>query len=643
VALCPKCKQSFPADVRRCPTDGTPLAVTLSTPKVQVNAVGQTAVAKSSPPASKTVPAKSVSASRPISNFEEEPTSLADSQPDMGAIPQAPMNIPNSGDVEMAPGTQVGEYQVTGKLGEGGMGTVFAAVHPVIGKKVAIKVLNAGLSQDESIVQRFVQEARSVNQIGHRNIVDIFAFGQLPSGRQYFVMEFLSGKSLKQWLDEGPMSYADAFSVLHEVADALSAAHAEGIVHRDLKPDNIFLAENKRGGKTVKLLDFGIAKLLRGDDGHGVHQTRTGAPMGTPLFMSPEQCLGKPVDARTDIYSLGVIMFELFTGRLPFPGPSYIETVNGHISQAPPNPTELADIPEPLAAVILHCLEKDPANRPATVDELRATLNKVATEMGTEGRKTSGQHPTLGTATPVRRTPLPRTTPPPAASPAAAKKPIALYAVGGAVVAALLGGGVVMMRRSPPPAPVAPPAAAPHVSLQVLSNPGGAAVFVDGKKQPLLTPYTYDLPYAPNLKLRVELPGYAAYEENVALAAGETAHAVVATLQPLNLPGGQLQVRSNAKKATWTLDGKPVGDGSNLLKVADLPPGHHTLRIEAKGFDPREEPIDVQSRQLASFEWNLTPASSGKKHHGSSPGGTTPGPSGGGGEDENAISGWPPH
>src|SRR5206468_3519585 len=134
---------------------------------------------------------------------------------------------------------------------------------------------------------------------------------QTHGGRQYFVMEFLPGKSLKQRLDEGPLPYGDAFGILGEVSDALVSAHAEGIVHRDLKPDNIYLAENKNGDRTVKLLDFGIAKLLHpGSDGaQPMQQTRTGVPMGTPLYMSPEQCLGRPVDSRTDVYSLGVIMF----------------------------------------------------------------------------------------------------------------------------------------------------------------------------------------------------------------------------------------------------------------------------------------------------------------------------------------------
>src|SRR5262249_20889468 len=148
-------------------------------------------------------------------------------------------------------------------LGKGGMGVVFAGVQPVIGKKVAIKVLNEELSRDSQMVHRFIQEARAVNQIGHRNIVDIFSFGQLPTGQQYFVMEHIPGETLASRIESPPMpTFEEAFAILMEVCDALVAAHGEGIVHRDLKPDNIYLATIKGGTRQVKILDFGIAKLL---------------------------------------------------------------------------------------------------------------------------------------------------------------------------------------------------------------------------------------------------------------------------------------------------------------------------------------------------------------------------------------------
>jgi serine/threonine protein kinase len=616
-----------------------------------VNAVGETVAGDSgpislkpqSPSPQQTMPAKSgaaIAAAKVQAQATPAPEAQATSQPSA-----PPDDLPT--------GMQIGEYQVTGKLGEGGMGTVFSGVHPVIGKKVAIKVLNAGLSQDQSIVQRFVQEARSVNQIGHRNIVDIFAFGQLSAehgSRQYFVMEFLPGKSLKQRLDETPLPYGDSFHILGEVTDALSAAHAEGIVHRDLKPDNIFLAENKHGAKTVKLLDFGIAKLLRSEEGAGpVHQTRTGVPMGTPLFMSPEQCLGKPVDARTDVYSLGVIMFEIFTGRLPFPGPSYIETVNGHISQPPPNPMELADIPEALAALILHCMAKDAANRPQTIDEVRTALSQIAGDLGADlNRRTSGSHASISGATPVRRTPVPRS------GEIAVKKgpsPALVYAL----VALGVGGvGTVaaVVLRPKPHAKVEAVAPVAKVKLQVVTDPTGARVTIDGEQQTLLTPYTYEVPRGSKLKVHVELKDYAPQDQDVPFTDGQNEQSIRVALQPLKLPGGQLRVRLNTKKASWTLDGKPAGNGSGLLEVADLAPGQHKVRAEAKGFDVKEDMIEIQSRQFSTTDWNLTPASSGHHHPDpkTKPATTTAAkppaaaaPSKPPADDDNATSGWPPH
>jgi serine/threonine-protein kinase len=250
------------------------------------------------------------------------------------------------GDTGLGPGTRVGEYVIEKQIGEGGMGLVFAAVHPVIGKHVAIKVLNPSLAGDATSVQRFIQEARAVNQIGHRNIVDIFGFGELPSGRHYFVMELLKGQSLKQRL-ASPLGDAEAFAVLGEICDALGAAHAAGVVHRDLKPDNIFISDESR----VKLLDFGIAKLT---ENPAVLSTQAGQPMGTPRYMSPEQRLGRPIDLRTDLYALGVMMFEIFGSRDQAIG---------------------------LGTLIHACLAEDPSARPESAAEIRARLDELAARL----------------------------------------------------------------------------------------------------------------------------------------------------------------------------------------------------------------------------------------------------------------------
>ncbi len=192
---------------------------------------------------------------------------------------------------ELPPGEMIGEYRVISKLGEGGFGTVYRAEHPVIGKSVAVKVLSEQLSSSPEMVSRFIAEARAANQIRSRHIIDIFAFGALPDGRQYFVMELLDGVTLEDHLRaKGQLDPAEAVSILRGVARALDAAHAAGIVHRDLKPENVFLVNEEDGMVIPKLLDFGIAKLM--GDTAGGHRTRTGVPMGTPYYMSPEQCQG---------------------------------------------------------------------------------------------------------------------------------------------------------------------------------------------------------------------------------------------------------------------------------------------------------------------------------------------------------------
>jgi eukaryotic-like serine/threonine-protein kinase len=217
-------------------------------------------------------------------------------------------------DKELGPGTTVGEYKIESKLGEGGFGAVYRAVHPLIGKSAAVKILSRQFSANPQMVSRFVAEARAVNQIRNRNIIDIFSFGQLPDGRQYYIMELLEGSSLDAYIAKKVrLTLSEAMPILRGVARALDAAHAKGILHRDLKPENIFLAfDDGEGGNSIqpKLLDFGLVKLLAtdasastSDSGQGSHKTKTGTPMGTPYYMSPEQCRGLEVDARTDVYS----------------------------------------------------------------------------------------------------------------------------------------------------------------------------------------------------------------------------------------------------------------------------------------------------------------------------------------------------
>jgi eukaryotic-like serine/threonine-protein kinase len=285
-------------------------------------------------------------------------------------------------DADLKEGDMVGEYKVMGLLGKGGFGTVYRGVHPLIGKKVAIKVLHRQLSSNRAMVSRFIAEARAVNQIGHKNIIDIFAFGQLPDGRQYYIMELIDGVSLDRYLrGRGRLSPQEAIPILRAVGRALDAAHAAGIAHRDLKPENIVVC-NDEGKAFPKLLDFGIAKLMGGGDGVNF-KTQTGTPMGTPSYMSPEQCLGRNVDHRTDVYAFGVMTYQLLTGNLPFTGESFVEIVVKQTSHEPLSPSQIcADIPEPLSHAILWMLKKDPNERPQTLAAAVARLEEGASEMG---------------------------------------------------------------------------------------------------------------------------------------------------------------------------------------------------------------------------------------------------------------------
>jgi serine/threonine protein kinase len=287
-------------------------------------------------------------------------------------------------------GKMVGEYEITHFLGEGGMGAVYAGVQPMIGKKVAVKVLKPALSEQQEVMDRFLAEARAVNTIGHRNIIDIFAFGEFDDGTRYYVMEYLEGQSLKDYLaTHSPVAYAPALTLISGVLDALEAAHARNIVHRDLKPDNIFMTTEKEGRFFVKLLDFGIAKFLEGGVQGG--RTRTGVPIGTPYYMSPEQASGEKVDALSDIYSMGVILYEMFTGSVPFLSESVMKIINAHMWQEPAPPHELADVDRELEKIILWCLAKEKQKRPATVDALRRALMPVLRRLVDSDRKAPTQ------------------------------------------------------------------------------------------------------------------------------------------------------------------------------------------------------------------------------------------------------------
>jgi len=277
-------------------------------------------------------------------------------------------------------GKHLNNYEVVSLLGEGGMGTVYLALHPIMGRKAAVKVLKPELARDESLVTRFFNEARAANAIRHPNIIDIIDVGMLPEDNvPYMLMEFLEGESLAARLERSrQLPVETAVEIAIQTASALAAAHSKGIVHRDLKPDNLFLVPDEMlaSGERVKVLDFGIAKLR--DDMRGSSmKTRTGAIMGTAAYMSPEQCQGliERIDHRTDIYALGVILYEMLCGAPPFVSEGFGDIIIMHVMR-PPEPPQSKNpaIPDSVAAAMLCALAKDPADRFQSMVEFQAAL-----------------------------------------------------------------------------------------------------------------------------------------------------------------------------------------------------------------------------------------------------------------------------
>jgi serine/threonine-protein kinase len=287
-------------------------------------------------------------------------------------------------------GATVGSYRILSKLGEGGMGAVYLAEHTLIGRKAAVKVLLPELSHNQEIVNRFFNEARSTAQIKHPGLIDIYDFGYHEGGSAFIVMEFLEGENLASFLRrEKRPSLAIIAALCRQIASALSAAHKKGIVHRDLKPDNVFLVQDAEVtcGIRAKVLDFGIAKLA-GEGHSGSLKTRTGAVMGTPMYMSPEQCRGAgAVDARADIYSLGCILFEMGCGRVPFIAEGLGEIIAAQIYQPPPSPRSIEpQIAPELERIIERTLKKKPEERHASMEELKSELDRLVSVAETTGR-----------------------------------------------------------------------------------------------------------------------------------------------------------------------------------------------------------------------------------------------------------------
>jgi serine/threonine protein kinase len=275
-----------------------------------------------------------------------------------------------------------GKYRLDSYLSRGGMGAVYRATHVMLGRPVAVKLIKADLVTSPDIVRRFQREARAVTHLNHPNIVEVYDLGQTEDGTLYIAMELVSGESLSAIIKAaGPLPPDRIVRILGQVVSALALAHRTNIVHRDLKPHNIMVAQGEDGLDVAKLLDFGIAKTFEIDA--GTQLTSTGATLGTPQYMSPEQASGAEVDGRSDLYSLGIILYEMLIGEVPFSDPSTPTVLVKHMTEAPMPPSRRRPdlrVSPALETIALRCLEKDPANRFQTAGELGAELQRAPIE-----------------------------------------------------------------------------------------------------------------------------------------------------------------------------------------------------------------------------------------------------------------------
>ncbi|HTR56397.1 MAG TPA: protein kinase [Kofleriaceae bacterium] len=275
-------------------------------------------------------------------------------------------------------------FKIESKIGEGGFGAVYRGVQLATGRKVALKLLHPEMTKDENLVARFRREGMVLCNLRDAHTITTYDFDQTPDGTLYIAMELLEGKSLHQiFHEQAPLEWKRVFKILMEMCSSLAEAHAQGIIHRDLKPENVYLESRPGNPEFVKILDFGIAKVMRGDsiDPASPQLTATGQTLGTLEYMSPEQLMGKPLDGRSDVYALGVVAYEMITGRLPFPdakGPAGL--ITAQLKQTPMPPSQAnpkANVPPAADRAILKCLEKDKNNRYADVTAFSVAMQEV--------------------------------------------------------------------------------------------------------------------------------------------------------------------------------------------------------------------------------------------------------------------------
>ncbi|MCA9815652.1 MAG: serine/threonine protein kinase, partial [Cyanobacteria bacterium HKST-UBA01] len=278
-----------------------------------------------------------------------------------------------------------GKYDIVSVLGTGGMGVVYKGRQDVMDRVVAIKMLQAHHLNDSMSVKRFQQESKATCRLNHPHIITVYDFGISPTGQPYIVMDYLEGKPLSDIIkDEGHVGVDRALKIVRQASDALGHAHKQGVIHRDLKPSNIVLIDREGDKDYVKVVDFGVAKLME-EGTEGQKLTQMGEVCGSPVYMSPEQCQGLPLDKRSDIYSMGIVLYETLTNRLPILGKTMVETMSKHINDAPPSFQEARPdlyIPERVEQVILRALAKAPEDRQQSMEQLATELEMAVPKPG---------------------------------------------------------------------------------------------------------------------------------------------------------------------------------------------------------------------------------------------------------------------
>ena len=394
-----------------------------------------------------------------------------------------------------------GRYHIVGRVGTGGMGTVYRAEQRGLGRPVALKVLKAELVSDRETVGRFQREAKAMSLLVHPNTVRVFDFGEDPAGHLYLAMELLEGELLTSKADrEGSLDIKEAVNIAQQILRSLHEAHTKGLVHRDLKPDNIYLARVEgHPDAVVKVLDFGIAKIFR-DDAKPIDQleTQAGTVFGTPRYMSPEQAQGKNLDPRSDLYSVGVLLFQLLAGHAPFTDEDAVVVMAKHIREEVPLVTEVAPdrpIPSSLAQIIRRALEKEPARRFSTAEQFEQALGASLADVARERElRAAGRRSSSSVMQDRRYVPH-------------------AIAVAMAVLALLAVGAIAMLPPGEPQVEILPPTTPPPTTPLVVatrrvlvdSTPTGAQIW-RGSVQIGATPMTFDwLPGQPSvLELRLD-------------------------------------------------------------------------------------------------------------------------------------------